>query len=111
MTEDGNRGTEYMDVSVYSIVEGEYYVETEALKSGDHLVIEDTQETYTVSKRATLIGVFNMNKGYADFRQIEILYQNEEYAIVKPNTSYGLRVYDLIVQDASSVSADQFIYK
>lgn len=111
VTEDGNRGTEYMDVSVYSIVEGEYYVETEALKSGDHLVIEDTQETYTVSKRATLIGVFNMNKGYADFRQIEILYQNEEYAIVKPNTSYGLRVYDLIVQDASSVSADQFIYK
>lgn len=111
VTEDGNRGTEYVDVSVYSIVEGEYYVETEAIKSGDHLVIEDTQETYTVSKRATLIGVFNMNKGYADFRQIEILYQNEEYAIVKPNTSYGLRVYDLIVQDASSVSADQFIYK
>ena len=111
VTEDGNRGTEYVTVSVYSIVEGEYYVETEALKSGDHLVIEDTQETYTVSKRATLIGVYNMNKGYADFRQIEILYQNEEYAIVKPNTSYGLRVYDLIVQDASSVSADQFIYK
>lgn len=111
VTEDGNRGTEYVNVSVYSIVEGEYYVETEAIKSGDHLVIEDTQETYTVSKRATLIGVFNMNKGYADFRQIEILYQNEEYAIVKPNTSYGLRVYDLIVQDASSVSADQFIYK
>lgn len=111
VTEDGNRGTEYVGVSVYSVVDGEYYVETEALKSGDHLVIEDTQETYTVSKRATLIGVFNMNKGYADFRQIEILYQNDEYAIVKPNTSYGLRVYDLIVQDASSVSADQFIYK
>lgn len=111
VTEDGNRGTEYVGVSVYSVVDGEYYVETEALKNGDHLVIEDTQETYTVSKRATLIGVFNMNKGYADFRQIEILYQNDEYAIVKPNTSYGLRVYDLIVQDASSVSADQFIYK
>lgn len=111
VTEEGKRDTEYVGVSVYSIVEGEYYVETEALKSGDHLVLEDTQETYTVSKRATLIGVFNMNKGYADFRQIEILYQNDEYAIVKPNTSYGLRVYDLIVQDASSVSADQFIYK
>lgn len=52
-----------------------------------------------------------MNKGYADFRQIEILYQNEEYAIVKSNTDYGLNVYDLIVQDASTVTADQFIYR
>lgn len=109
--ENGETTTEYVPVNIYSIVDGECYVETEQLKSGDHLLQTDSMETYTVSKRATLIGVYNMNKGYADFRQIEILYQNEEYAIVKPNTSYGLRVYDLIVQDASSVSADQFIYQ
>lgn len=109
--ENGETTTEYVAVNIYSIVDGECYVETEQLKSGDHLICTDSMETYTVSKRATLIGVYNMNKGYADFRQIEILYQNEEYAIVKPNTSYGLRVYDLIVQDASSVSADQFIYQ
>ena len=65
--------------------------------------------TYTVGKRATLIGVYNMNKGYADFKQINILYQNDEYAIVNSNTRYGLSVYDYIVLDASSVSDDQFI--
>lgn len=109
--EDGTRSTEYVKVSIYSLVDGEYYVDADVLKSGDHLIMTDSTETYTVSKRATLIGVYNMNKGYADFRQIEILYQNDEYAIVKSNTSYGLNVYDLIVQDASCVSADQFIYK
>lgn len=109
--EDGTKTTEYIEVNVYSLEEGEYYVDAGALKSGDHLFMPDSSETYTVSKRATLIGVYNMNKGYADFRQIEILYQNEEYAIVKSNTTYGLNVYDLIVQNASGVKVDQFIYK
>lgn len=109
--EDGTRTTEYLEVSIYSLVEGEYYVDAGVIQSGDHLFMTDSTETYTVSKRATLIGVYNMNKGYADFRQIEILYQNDEYAIVRSNTDYGLNVYDLIVQDASSVEVDQFIYE
>ena len=109
--EDGTRSTEYVPVTVYSLVDGEYYVDAGVIQSADHLFMPDSTETYTVSKRATLKGVYNMNKGYADFRQIEILYQNEEYSIVKSNTDYGLNVYDLIVQDASSVSVDQFIYK
>lgn len=109
--EDGTPTTEYAEISIYSLVDGEYYVDADILGSGDHLLLADSTETYTVSKRATLIGVYNMNKGYADFRQIEILYQNEEYAIVRPNTDYGLNVYDLIVQDAKSVKVDQFIYE
>lgn len=109
--EDGTRTTEYIEVNIYSLVDGEYYVDADILDSGDHLFMPDSTETYTISRKATLIGVYNMNKGYADFRQIEILYQNEEYAIVKSNTDYGLNVYDLIVQDASSVKVDQFIYK
>lgn len=109
--ENGTRTTEYVEVEIYSLVDGEYYVDADALRSSDHLYMTDSAETYTVSKRATLIGVYNMNKGYADFRQVEILYQNEEYAIVRSNTAYGLNVYDLIVQDASSVTVDQFIYR
>lgn len=109
--EDGTPSTAYIEVSIYSLVDGEYYVDAGALQSGDHLFMPDSTETYTVSKRDTLTGVYNMNKGYADFKQIEILYHNEEYSIVKSNTEYGLNVYDLIVQDASGVTADQFIYK
>ena len=103
--------TDFVTLSIYSEVNGKYYVDADALRSGDVLHATDSTRTCSVSEKATLTGVYNMNKGYADFRQIEILYQNEEYAIVKSNTDYGLNVYDLIVQDASTVTADQFIYR
>lgn len=109
--EDGTISSEYMEADVYSYDEEEevYYMDASILNAGDILYKQDGQETYTVSKRATLIGVYNMNKGYADFKQINILYQNDEYSIVKANTKYGLNVYDYIVLDAAAVSDDQFI--
>ncbi len=109
--EDGTISSEVVPVNVYSYDEEseEYYIDSTLLGAGDILHKTDSQETYTVSKRATLTGVYNMNKGYADFKEIQILYQNEEYSIVKANTRYGLNVYDYIVLDAESVSDDQFI--
>lgn len=109
--ENGDISTEQLNIDVYSYDEasGEYYLDASILNPGDILIKLNSQETYTVSKRATLIGVYNMNKGYADFKQINILYQNDEYAIVKANTKYGLNVYDYIVLDAKTVRDDQFI--
>lgn len=109
--EDGTLTTEYIQTNVYNVLDGEYYLDTAILRGGDRLIMPDSTETYVVSKRATLIGVYNMNKGYADFRQIDILYQNEEYSIVKSNTDYGLNVYDYIVLDAEYVNENQFIYE
>lgn len=110
-TEDGNLVTEAIDMDIYSYdkKEGVYYVDISELDAGDVLQKTDGMETFTVGKRAALIGVYNINKGYADFKQINILYQNEEYSIVKANTQYGLNVYDYIVLNADSVSDDQFI--
>lgn len=109
--EDGTISSEIIEVEVYNFdsESKEYYLDSTFLNAGDVLYKLDGQETYTVSKRASLTGVYNMNKGYADFKQIIILYQNDEYAIVKSNTKYGLNVYDYIVLNAESVSDDQFI--
>lgn len=109
--EDGTISSEFISTELYSYDEEseEYYLNTDILNAGDILYKTDSQDSFTVSKRATLIGVYNMNKGYADFKQINILYQNDEYAIVKANTQYGLNVYDYIVLDATAVSDDQFI--
>lgn len=109
--EDGTLSSEVVEVEVYfyDSETKEYYLDSSIVNSGDNLYKLDSQETFTVSKRATLIGVFNINKGYADFKQITILDQNDEYAIVKPNTRYGLSVYDYIVLNAESVRDDQFI--
>ena len=109
--EDGTISSELLEVEVYNYASEskEYYLDSSILNAGDILYKLDGQETYVISKRATLIGVYNMNKGYADFKQVNILYQNDEYAIVKSNTKYGLNVYDYIVLDAASVTDDQFI--
>lgn len=109
--EDGNISSKLYEISVYSYSEEseEYYVDATILNASDILLKEDGQETFVVSRRATLTGVYNVNNGYADFRQINILSQNEEYAIVKANTQYGLNVYDYIALNADSVHDDQFI--
>ena len=111
--EDGTVTSETIDVVLYSFdsTTKEFYVEAVTLQAEDNLIMLDSQSRYTIGKRGTLIGVYYMNKGYADFRQIQILYQNEEYSIVKSNTTYGLNVYDYVVLNASSVSDEQFIYQ
>lgn len=109
--EDGSISSEMLEAELYNYDEEnrEYYLDSSILNAGDVLYQLDSQNTYTVSRRATLIGVYNMNKGYADFKQINILYQNQEYAIVRSNTRYGLSVYDYIALDASAVKDDQLI--
>lgn len=109
--EDGSIIPEFIPVNIYNVEDGEYYVDDSVLRIGDNLLKADSTEKFTVSKAGTLVGVYNINKGYADFKQIQILNQNEEYSIIKSNTNYGLIAYDHIVLDSSSVSEDEFIYQ
>lgn len=109
--EDGTLSTEFVSVTIYNEIDGEYYVDESAFDVGDYLIKPESDERYAISKQATLIGVYNINKGYADFKQITILNQNEEYAIVKSNSEYGLSVYDHIVLKGDSVNEDDFIYE
>ncbi len=81
-----------------------------ALRIGDYIVMPETSEKYALSKRGSLIGVYNINKGYADFKQVDILYNNDEYSIVQSNTAYGLNVFDYIVLDATAVNEDELIH-
>ncbi len=98
-------------LTLIASTDDEFYVDNTNLNVGDYIYKPDSTDKMAVSKSGTLIGVYNMNKGYADFKQITILAQNDEYAIVSSNTQYGLTVYDRIVLDASSVDNNQFTYK
>ena len=108
--EDGSVSTEFVPTTIYNSTEEDYYVDDSALKIGDYIIKPNSTDKYPISKKATLIGVYNINKGYADFKQINILYQNSEYAIVQSNTQYGLSVYDYIVLDANTVNENDFIH-
>ena len=111
--EDGTKSTEFVNAPIYALVDGNYYIDESMLNVGDKLVMpeSETGETYTVSKQDTLIGVYNINKGYADFKEITILNANDEYSIVKSNTEYGLNVYDHIALKGDTVSDSDFIYE
>jgi hypothetical protein len=108
--EEGNVQYVFVETNVYSSDDEEFYVDNTNLSVGDYIQKPDSTDKMAVSKSGTLIGVYNMNKGYADFKQITILAQNDEYSIVSSNTQYGLTVYDRIVLDADSVDTDEFIY-
>lgn len=82
---------------------------TEGIK--ENAAVINGYEEYPIGRMGELVGVYNINKGYADFRRIIILYQNDEYAIVKSNTEYGLNIYDFIVLDSTTIEEDAFIYE
>ena len=109
--EDGSVTTEFVNATIYSSTEEEYYVDEKVFQAGDYIIKPDSEEKYPISKQGELTGVYNINKGYADFKEIEILYQNDEYSIVKAKTTYGLSVYDHIVLRGDTVDTDDFIYE
>ena len=109
--ENGEVIYKFTETTIYSSTEDEYYVDDMNLSIGDYIKKDNSNDKIAVSKTEKLIGVYNMNKGFADFKQITILAQNDEYAIVNSNTNYGLTVYDRIVLDAESVRNEEFVYK
>ena len=91
--------------------DGYAYVNADLFESGEWIQNEKTADRYQLSKTAKLQGVYNVNQGYSIFKRIEILYQNEEYCIVKKNTTNGLSVFDHIIVDAQNINDEEIINK
>lgn len=112
VNDSGQQTVETVTVTPYGTRDdGSYYVDKTSLRDNDVLVKLNSSDTFKVGETAQLQGVYNINEGYADFRQVTVLRQNDEYAIVKSDTAYGLREYDYIVLDASDMSPNEFIYE
>ena len=76
--------------------------------SEDEVTITD--EKYIIGTVAVLKGAYCVNKGYCQFRQVEILDRNDEYYIVKMGTKYGLSIYDHIILNSDMVTENQIMY-
>lgn len=107
---NGSIVTEYCDVDVYAEDDEYYYVDKSDFSYGDSILLADSGQRYTITTVGMLQGVYTVNKGYAVFRRINIIEQNQEYAIVQTGLSYGLSIYDHIVLDGTKVKEDQIIY-
>ncbi len=110
--EDGSSNVNYLTATVYSYSDGQYMVDSALLGEGEYLLSELSSQRLLVQEgdAETLYGVYNINKGYAVFREITIIDQNEEYCIVESNNPYGLAAYDYIALDADQVTDDQIVY-
>ncbi len=98
------------DESLYEDSGIVYYVSESSLNKGSVIkCAENPSDTFVLNQTVSMKGVYNVNKGYAVFRKIEILHQNEEYAIISKKTKYGISMYDHIVLDASMVSEGEII--
>lgn len=107
---DGN--AELHDVTIYDASEeGEVCINMDTLSEGDVLIKPESSETYTIGKIKTLTGVYNINKGYAVFKKVSILCENDEYYIVQEGEAYGLYNYDHIVQNGAGVSQDDVVFQ
>lgn len=111
---ESGTAAEFVPVTIYYANDEYYYIEKNddaPLQSGDYVVKPDSQDRYQIGQSASLQGVYNINKGYAVFKQIEIIKSNDEYYSIKKGTNYGLSVYDHIVLDADTVYEGQLIYQ
>ncbi len=111
--EYGNNGEIKYSFAVTDIYydDGAYgYVDTELFGPGTDIKSATNSDEYTLSQTAKLIGVYNVNLGYAVFKRVEILNQNEEYCIIKDNTTGGLSAYDQIALDGSTAVNQAIIY-
>ena len=56
-----------------------------------------------------LDGVYCINKGYAVFRHIDVIYQNDDYSIIRNGTDYGIALYDHIALDGTSMKEGELV--
>ena len=107
---NGKSSTEFVVPTIYYETDDYCYIDSEKVQAGERLIKPDSTETYVVgTDTASLQGVYNVNKGYAVFKQIDLLYQSEEYSIVKTGTTYGINLYDHIALDSSKVNENDLI--
>ncbi|MDO5415724.1 MAG: HlyD family efflux transporter periplasmic adaptor subunit [Lachnospiraceae bacterium] len=90
--------------------EGETEAETEGA-AVQAAKAADNGGRFQLGANAALKGVYNINKGYAVFKQVEVLASNDEYYTIAKGMSYGLSVYDHIVLDASTMEEGKLIYQ
>ena len=67
------------------------------------LPTSDEYERYTISQEEKILGVYVLNKGYADFKRIRRLYQSDHFSIVQKFFPYSIKIYDQIAGEAQGI--------
>ncbi len=87
------------------------YVDPNDFADDDVIINTDTNDTIALTSADTrkIEGVYCVNQGVASFRCIDVLFQDDEYTIVKADVPYSIAWYDRIVLNQSTVTENQII--
>ncbi len=89
---------------------GMVYLDPADFEEDTVLIKPDSSETYALKETKELNGVYNINKGYAVFKQIQILCESDEYYIVASGSDYGLSNYDHIALNGKDVQENDVVF-
>lgn len=89
-TESGDSGTGFIPLDIYYSDDDNYYVDINDLSGIKNIRLPDTLQTFKLKNHtASLTGVYNVNKGYATFSYINVLYKTDDYSIIEKSSDYG----------------------
>lgn len=108
--DDQNAEFKKADVYYRDNENGLVYLDPDIFGDNTLLIKTDSDETFRLQEKKSLQGVYNINKGYAIFREITILCESEEYCIVSTGSDYGLANYDHIALVGSDVKENDVIF-
>lgn len=98
--------------TIYYSDEDYFYIDNELVTNGDIIKKGESDKTYIIGDDVgSLTGVYNINKGYAVFKQIKVISSNSDYSIVELKTSYGIALYDHIALEGKKIIENQTIKK
>lgn len=110
ISEKGDIIYSHVPTDIYYQDENVAYIDKDLFPPGTMIQSPLGSDVYILAETGRLTGVYNVNQGYAVFRRIEVLYQNDEYYIIKENTPKGVAVYDHIALDGSTAVDNAIIY-
>ena len=106
---DNQNSTEFVPLNIYYTKDNLAYFDLSELNEGDILIKPDSNMTYVVGEQKKLTGVYQINKGYTVFKQIQILCESKEYYIVQAKNEFGLSNYDHIALESENVKENDII--
>lgn len=109
---NGKESLKFQKAKVYYRDEKEQcYIDASLFTTGDLLALDEKSidKTISLSKTATLNGVYCCNDGYCNFKRVDIRYSNTEYAIVTEDALYGLQIYDHIILNPDLINENEII--
>ena len=112
LDEEGNLSVMQVAPDIYNKDDAYCYVNPNDFAPDAVLVKNDSDQTLLLADvgRENWTGVYNVNRGIASFRPVEILASDSDFSIISENTNYGIALYDRIVLDSSAVEEGQIIY-